>query len=66
MEVMENSLKNGKCDENCDKVEQQSDERPQSLFMGYDEADFEARFNGSGMCSRDEYDENGDETFSNR
>lgn len=66
MEVAENVVENGKCDEDCDTVEQQSDVKSQSLLMEH-EADFEARFIGNdGMCSGDEYDENDEETFSNR
>lgn len=66
MEVVDNSLKSENFDENCDTMEQQSDEKSQNLLMGYDEADFEAHFNGNGTCSGEEYDENDDETFSNR
>lgn len=74
MEALENCEENRNCNENCDSmeiaVEQQYDGKKRSLLNGYNDfdnksLDFEAHFNGNGLCS-DDYDENDDGNFENR
>lgn len=70
METTENCVENGKLEENCDTVEQQYEAKKQNL-LSHEEIDgksidFEAHFNGNGLCLDEDYDENDDESFENR
>lgn len=70
METTENGVENGSCEEICDAAEQQYESEEQNLASNNEiddkSIDFEAHFNGNGLCSDDEYDENDDRSFENR
>lgn len=70
METTESCVENGKLEENCDTAEQQYDANKQNL-SSHEELDdksinFEAHFNGNGLGSDDDYDENDDRSFDHR
>lgn len=67
----ENGVENGKCEEICDTTDQQYEAKQENLLTNYDEMDnkvfdFEAHFNGNGLCSGDEYDDDDDGSLEHR
>lgn len=71
VEMMENGLANGKCDDENSLTEQQYEAEKGGLAFSYDEmdnrsVDFEAHFNGNGPYSGDEYDESETGRLENR
>jgi hypothetical protein len=71
METTKYCVESVEKEQDGDTTEQQYEESNKNLVNGCYESDnkvfdFEAHFNGNGLCSADEYDDNDDGSLENR